>query len=448
LLRAVGVLVTGTALGHVITALALPVATRLYSPADFSMLAVFSGLVSIIGVAACLRFDVAVPMPKEDADAMGVLALAMTFALASTAVVAAVMWIWSDEISNVLRQPELEPHLWMVPVGVLVVAWCSALQGWFVRARAFSGLAGARIAQSAAGAATQIGLGAAGVGVLGLLAANVVYSGGGLIWFVWRLWRSNVEMLRFVNWSQMRGLAREYSRFPRYSTLESLANSASIQVPIILIAALAAGPDAGHLLLAMQVMQVPMAVIGNAVGQVYLSQASAEYRLGRLGPFTAGIMSSLLRAGVGPLVFAAIVAPVVFPILFGAQWQRAGWLVTWMMPWFVMQFLASPVSMALHVTGHQRRALWLQLGGFLLRVSIVLAAARAANGRVAEAYAVSGFLFYLAYVWIVVRTTGVRISDLTSGAWRSLGITAAWVVAGLALAPLLPVVAVWTLRHP
>ena len=56
-LRAVLVLVGGTAFAHAITALALPILTRLYSPADFSTLAVFSSLLSIVAVAACFRFD-------------------------------------------------------------------------------------------------------------------------------------------------------------------------------------------------------------------------------------------------------------------------------------------------------------------------------------------------------------------------------------------------------
>lgn len=47
-IRSVGVLVGGTALAHGITALALPELSRLYSPADFSALFVFTSLLFII----------------------------------------------------------------------------------------------------------------------------------------------------------------------------------------------------------------------------------------------------------------------------------------------------------------------------------------------------------------------------------------------------------------
>jgi O-antigen/teichoic acid export membrane protein len=77
LVRSVGVLVGGTAFAHAITAATLPIVTRLYTPADFSVLAVFASLLSIVSVAACLRFDVAIPIPEHDAEAVNLLALAL-----------------------------------------------------------------------------------------------------------------------------------------------------------------------------------------------------------------------------------------------------------------------------------------------------------------------------------------------------------------------------------
>ena len=204
----------------------------------------------------------------------------------------------------------------------------------------------------------------------------------------------------------------EYDRFPKYSTLESLANSASIQLPVIIIAALAAGPEAGFLMLASRVMFAPMALIGGAVSQVYLSRAPNEFRKGTLGTFTANIMGGLVKIGVGPLIFVGIVAPVAFPIIFSAQWQRAGEMVAWMTPWFVMQFMASPISMTLHVTQSQRTALLLQIFGLVMRVGVVSAAGYWTKWWIVESYAVSGFIFYLVYLCVVVSRAQIRVKEL------------------------------------
>ena len=66
MMRSIGVLISGTALAHAITAAAMPVATRLFTPQDFAAASTFSSLVGILVVAACLRYELAVPLPDDN----------------------------------------------------------------------------------------------------------------------------------------------------------------------------------------------------------------------------------------------------------------------------------------------------------------------------------------------------------------------------------------------
>lgn len=432
--RAVGILAGSTALGHLVTAAALPFATRLYTPADFSSLAAFSAIVGVIGVAACLRFDIAIPMPRRTAEAANLLSLSLLLAGSISIALALIVWLFGQQLTALFGARLSPSQMLLVPVGVMALASYSALQGWLLRDSRFDTVARAKVGQSVASAGVQLGLGWQGVGAAGLMLANVVYTGGSSVWLLWRVARQHASTLRRVSVRRMIALGRRYDRFPKYSTLEALANSASIQVPLVLIAAWAVGPEAGLLLLAMQVMQAPMAVIGSAVAQVYLSQAPAAHRDGRLGAFTAEVVRKLLRLGTGPLIFAGIVAPYVFPLLFGPAWARSGWLVSWMTPWFIAQFVASPVSMALHVTGRQRTALLLQVLGLIVRILAVAIAAQAIPSVIAESYAVSGLLFYAAYFAVVLRVTRVRLGDLGPGLARTVAVTAAWLIGGTVVA--------------
>ena len=436
-IRSVGVLVGGTALAHGITALALPVLSRLYSPADFSALAVFTSLLSIISVAACLRFDVAVTIPYRDADASNLLALALGCALVVSLLVAVPVLLVPERIAGWLNQPMLRTYLWLLPVGVLLAASYSALQGWLVRKKSFSLIARSRVAQSAAAAGTQVSMGLAGVGIFGLLLGYVMNTGAACIVLGYRVIRFEREPLRAITWPGMRSMAVEYHRFPKYSTWEALSNSAAIQVPIIMIAAMAVGPEAGYLSMAMYVMQAPMALVGSAIGQVYLSRAPHEYRQGRLGTFTAEVFGGLLKAGVGPLLFVGIVSPLAFPFVFGEEWRRAGHLVAWMTPWFIMQFLASPISMALHVEGRQRTAMYLQHFSLAVRVSAVWVAAALLPAAVGEAYAVSGLFIYGVYAIVVLSIVGTQPHRVLIEARKAFPITLAWLIAAAALALIL-----------
>lgn len=62
-IRLIGILVGGTAFAQALMVLVLPLLTRLYTPEDFNVLAVYASILSIISVAACLRLEITVPLP-------------------------------------------------------------------------------------------------------------------------------------------------------------------------------------------------------------------------------------------------------------------------------------------------------------------------------------------------------------------------------------------------
>jgi O-antigen/teichoic acid export membrane protein len=428
--RSIGVLISGTAAGHAITAFAMPISTRLYSPTDFAAASVFSSLVGILVVASGLRFEVAIPLPADDVEAVNLLALSVAAVAATSALVAVVLMVLPLAATAALGQPGLIPYLWLVPVALLIGGLYLALQMWFVRKKGFGPIARSRVVQSAAAAGGQLGLGATGFAPLGLLVGQMLNYGAGAATLGAGLLIKERALLSRVSLRGMAQAAHAHQRFPRYSVWEALANSAAIHLPILLIAALAAGPEAGFLALAIFLLQAPMALIGNAVGQVYLSGAPAAWREGRLAVFTLEMLSGLVRAAAGPITFLAVVSPAVFSLVFGEEWARAGVLVSWMAPWFFFQFLASPISTVLHVTGRQSWAMVLQIGGLFLRAGAVLVAARVAPSFVSEAYALSGFVFYLAYLLVAARAAGVGHGQVVRTFRGALAVVVAALVIG------------------
>lgn len=434
-LRAVGMLAGSAAVAHGITAAALPLMSRLYSPVDFSALAVFVGLASVLSAVAALRYDIAVPLPGSDGDALNLLALSTVLAVSSAVIVAALVAWHSEGVAAALNQPQLATYLWLLPLAVFTTAAHSALQAWFVRRRQFPAIARSRLWQSSLSVGTQAGMGLLSLAPLGLLAGYVVNTAVAFVMLGRRLLRDDGPgVRREVTPERMREQSRRYGRFPRYSTFEAICNNGSVHLPVILVAAYAVGPEAGYIALAMTLMQAPMSLVGAAIGQVYLSRAAEELRQGRLESVTVETLSYLKRTGVGPLLAAGIAAPFVFEPVFGAGWERAGWLVAWMTPWFVLQFLSVPLGMSLHVTGHQRRALVLQAFGLVVRVASVAIAGHWAVARIGEAYALSGMIFYAVYLLVVLATTGVTFANgikaLSGGAYH----LAAWLAAGCAVA--------------
>ncbi|GAB2899223.1 lipopolysaccharide biosynthesis protein [Paralcaligenes ginsengisoli] len=432
-IRSVSILVSGTAAGQALTMLVLPLLTRLYTPADFSILAVYTSLLGIIAVPACLRLDIAIPLPKHDTDAANILALALGFATAVSTLVALPVLIAPAFVSKLLGSTQIEFYLWLLPIGVLFASTYSALQFWATRKKDFSVIAKTRVSQAFGNISTQVGFGWFGASPIGLILGQIIGNSIGIANLSRHITVKDGRIFKAIRLSEMHRLLILYKRFPQYSAMEALANNASIQIPIIIIASTAAGPEAGFLALAMQVMQAPSSIIGGAIAQVYLSKAPEEHRQGNLGKFTTNILGGLMKTGVGPLIFAGIIAPEVFSLLFGEKWHRAGVLVMWMTPWLTLQFLTSPISMALHVTGNQILALVLQVFGLLGRLIAVLLAAMYFKNYISEMYAISGAIFYLIYLILIIKIVAARGHELLQQVKHSWIYILVWGVLGLSV---------------
>jgi len=433
-LRNVGVLVGGTAFAQVLTVLTLPILTRLYSPDDFAVLAVYTSILGIFAGIACLRLEIAIPIPEHDEDAANLLCLALISPFIVSCFLVLIILVCEDQLIAMIGQPALRSYIWLVPLGVWLSGAYSALQYWSTRQKRFSLIARTRLNQAVSSTGVQLYCGWTGLGPVGLLLGQLINSGAGVIKLGADIWRNQREPLTAVRPIGVLKTLRAYDRFPKYSTLEALANGASIQLPVLIIAAIAVGPEAGFLILATRIMTAPMGLVGGAISQVYLSRAPEERRKGHLTGFTSTIFRGLIKAGVGPILFIGGLAPFAFPVVFGVEWSRAGEIVSWMTPWFLLQFLTSPVSMILHITENQRIAFALQVAGLLVRTGMVLGAAYAMPKYIVEAYAVSGAVFYLIYLLCVLRIGGIGVKSFgftLLGCWK---VVFSWLIAAFLLA--------------
>ena len=79
-------IVTGTAIAQIIVILATPVITRLYGPEAFGLFALFSSIISILVTVGCLRYELAIMLPKSDEDAANVFGLCIFLLMVITVV--------------------------------------------------------------------------------------------------------------------------------------------------------------------------------------------------------------------------------------------------------------------------------------------------------------------------------------------------------------------------
>lgn len=401
-LKSVSILAGGTAFAQALGVVVLPIITRLYSPKDFALFAVYASILSILAVAICLRFEIAIPLPEKDEDALSLVIIALLSNVGLTLLIALSILLFQDSILDIIQQPHLAPFIWFIPIGTFFAGLYNALQYWTTRKKQFSTIAKTKMTQSIASSSIQIGGGVFGFGTFGLILGHVINSSTGIIKLFMSFRKETKALFNTISILQLKKNWKKYDKFPKYSTFESLANVGAMQLPVIIIAAVALGPEAGYLMLAMKVMAIPMSLIGGAMAQVYLAHAPEYYNKGSLREYTIQTIKQIAKIAVIPIISIGLVAPFIFPLVFGESWAKAGYMVLWMIPWFVMQVLSSPVSMSLHITGNQRVALILQIAGLIIRVGLLFLISIFYSEWVFEYYAISGFIFYTLYLIIIL----------------------------------------------
>ena len=368
--RGVSVLVGGTAGAQLLMVLAAPLLTRLYTPEDFGLLAVFTALLALLTVIASGRYELGIPLPESDQDAANIALLSLAIVIVVTTLALTVFLIWPLEIANAINAPELEAYLWLIPLGVFFVGCYQVFNKWAVRSKQFGSIARTRVCQSLGTLAIQIG--GFKYGAPALLGGHAAGQGVGATGLA--LAALKRPEFRRCSPKAMWKQATRYRDFPIYSTWTGLFNSASLQLAPILFIAFFGASTAGLYALTHRILSMPASLIGNAVGSVFLSSASEARRAGTLSDLVDRIHLRLISFSFLPLFVTVILGPWLFELLFGTQWKKAGMYAQWMAPWLYAQFKWTPLSTISIVLELQKHLLAVDFSLLFVRFLSVYAA--------------------------------------------------------------------------
>lgn len=364
--RAVSVLVGGTAGAEVLLVLAAPLLTRLYSPEEFGLLAVYASLLALISVISSMRYELAIPLPVDDGEAANVAVLCLILIAISTILTGVLVFLMGSSIVVALDFPILAGYLWLLPFSVLLTGLYSVFDYWAVRTKHFSTIAGAKLRQSAVNIAIQ--LAAFKLGGNALFLGLVTGQGVG----VTNLGLPALKNAGFeqVSWADIRKAAGRFKRFPIFLTWDGLLNTTGSQLPPLLFAYFFNPFAVGLYTLANRVLSRPMTFVSSAVGQVFFANGADAYRKKEHGPLVCQFQEKLIHMGTPVSMLLILIGPDLFSILFGEDWRQAGDFARWMAPWLLFSFVYSPLSTIFAVMELQKQVVFLQ---FVLLIARSLA---------------------------------------------------------------------------
>lgn len=378
-------LVTGTTFAQVLVVLASPVLTRLFTPADFGLLAIFTSITKVLSTVSCLRYEFAIMLPEEERDAVNLLALCIAIVTGISVLCLPVFLIFEPAIVSVLNAPDLAGHLWLVSPFVFISGLFVALNYWNSRSRQYGRLSVARIVSAVATTGGQLGAGMGGFPTGGaLIAANTLGQGVATGILAAQIYRDDRRRLtRLVSLHRMKALIVRYKKFPLYESWSGLLNVASWQLPSLLLPVFFSPVQAGFYSLAFRLIMMPMDLVGSAIQQVFFQRASSAKREGQLADLTESVFTILLKIVLFPMLTISVIGSELFALVFGPAWAEAGLYTQLLSVWAVLWFISSPLSTIYMIQENQGFGLKINLANFVSRFVALVAGGVIGSARLA-----------------------------------------------------------------
>jgi O-antigen/teichoic acid export membrane protein len=408
--RNVIVMLSGTAFGPALNVLVMPVLTRLYTPEDFGVLAVFNAALTVLVSLPALRYEGAIPLPEDREDARNLQLLSLLLALLTSSLVALAVGLFGARIAALLNASQLAPYLWLLPPALLAASVFKIVTYWDTRNKRFGDIARGTIARPVGMGTTSIALGLARLGAVGLVVGSMIGQVSAAVMLtVLVLKRDGLALFRGGSLRRVRELLRTYRQFPLFQLPAALLNASSQQVALLIMAALYDLATVGQYGVARRIFSVPMFIIVQAVSQVFLQRTAEEYNSGgNLRRLVVRLYARLFLVGIGPTVLIFMLAPWACRVFLGAEYETAGVYTRLLIPWLFLAFISSPTSCVFAVLNRQG----IMLGYVVALLSARILAIWAGWRLLDEAYwsiAFYALVGLLGNIYIMLRTW--QISD-------------------------------------
>lgn len=263
---------TGVAAAQAISLAFMPFLTRLYGPEAFGALAAFTAIINIITPLATLGYANAIVMPKTEEEANAVARLSLVSAAIVSPIVLISVYVFQLQLAK-LTGLENQPNLlYLIPISLLLVALLSVANQVAIREGLFKAKSSSYVASTLIMNLGKLGAGYISATGITLIIFLIVSK---LINYIILMARvPKVGAFNFRYWFGLNGIqkaALDNKDFAIYRMPQSVIRAASMGLPVIMLTTLFGVSSAGQYSILLVILAAPVVLLGDSVGEVFLS---------------------------------------------------------------------------------------------------------------------------------------------------------------------------------
>jgi O-antigen/teichoic acid export membrane protein len=413
-------LMTGTTIAQAIPIAVSPILTRIYTPDDFGVFALFISTSTLVSTVATGRYEYAIMLPKKPGDAANIFALSIAITISITLLSLLLVSIFNQNITDFLGNRELGRWLYLIPATVLLTGVYQSLNFWSNRNREYKSIAASKVLQSVTVSSANIGMGFGGLGAAGLITGSILGQAASVSVLMRMFSKKYTIYPREIKMVKALALAKKYIDFPRINMLHSFADMAKGFVVNIILVKFYSTFILGQFYMINRILLIPSSLIGSSLSQVLFREISDKYNAKE--DFSADVKNMILKLALFaaiPFLIIFLFSEPLFTFVFGENWAVAGELASSYALFVFFQFIASPVSIVPLVVNRQKEAFVINMAGTSIYIGSIVAGYLIFNDLSKSLLLLSvsmAFYFIFLLLWIYKISTIYAHSNYRKGA--------------------------------
>ncbi|MDP4207735.1 MAG: oligosaccharide flippase family protein [Bacteroidota bacterium] len=398
-------LLSGSVIAQIISVIAYPFLTRLYSPAQFGEFSVFLSITGILAIISTGRFEYALMLPKETKEAEDLKSLGLRWCLTFCFFILIICTL----AGIFIKPPAKIPGLYLIPFYVFTTSIIQIFSFYRNRLKEYPKLAQLSVFQNITATSSKLLLGFSGLLNKGLVTGSMIGQMAAALFISDRsIWNC------FQKKDNLKAALSKYAVFPKYRMVQALINALSANMPILFITYYFTAKDAGYFAIILGLGYKVITLVSSSLYQV-MYQRFTELKTKRQAilPVYKKMSLLLLTAGIMGGIPVFLLAKPIITLYLGNSWTESIEYLKIMLPWLVLVLVVTPFAFIADVFSLQRQVLIFDIVFMLLRIAGLYAGFLQGNvllSVVLYCLISIAFLLFIAmwYFWIIRKQDAGR----------------------------------------
>jgi len=345
--------------------LTLPFITSIYTVSQLGEYQLLISIITIFGVVASLKYEMAIVIPRSDVTAMNVYKLCLYILLIFSLSVGFILFFLNKISMVFIKSYAISNFFLFIPIGIFFFGLFEVIKYGLMRKKLFTEFSLGRLYQVISTQLSMIIIGLINPNIFSLFFSYIL----GFIIASSLFLKKSLISIKIKSVDSLTKIASKYKKFPIFNSLMVFLNTLSNELPVFFLAQFFSADKLGFYMLANRLCVIPMNFIGTAIGKVYFQKASEIYNNNpeKLFSIYTETTKRLIFLGTIPFIGIIIFSPILVEIIFGEDWRVSGLIMQIISIGLFLKFVTSPIGTTFTVLDKQEIAFYLTLVSLIFR---------------------------------------------------------------------------------